>query len=136
MGFFRNREIRWLCSVLLACLLPSPLYLARGERFEGKALVIASLLVCALIVVGLDVYYSWAVDYQPQGRYLMGALVPLMLLAAAGLDALASGLYREGGRLVTALSRVAPAIPVGYALLFAYVLVNYIVPRLTGGIGA
>lgn len=122
--------------VLLACLLASPLYLARGERFEGKALVIASLLVCALIVVGLDVYYSWAVDYQPQGRYLMGALVPLMLLAAAGLDALASGLYREGGRLATALSRVAPAIPVGYALLFAYVLVNYIVPRLTGGIGA
>ena len=122
--------------VLLACLLASPLYLARGERFEGKALVIASLLVCALIVVGLDVYYSWAVDYQPQGRYLMGALVPLMLLAAAGLDALASGLYREGGRLVTALSRVAPAIPAGYALLFAYVLVNYIVPRLTGGIGA
>lgn len=122
--------------VLLACLLASPLYLARGERFEGKALVIASLLVCALIVVGLDVYYSWAVDYQPQGRYLMGALVPLMLLAAAGLDALASGLYREGGRLATALSRVAPAIPVGYALLFVYVLVNYIVPRLTGGIGA
>ncbi len=122
--------------VLLACLLPSPLYLARGERFEGKALVIASLLVCALIVVGLDVYYSWAVDYQPQGRYLMGALVPLMLLAGAGLDALASGLYREGGRLATALSRVAPVIPVGYALLFAYVLVNYIAPRLTGGIGA
>lgn len=122
--------------ILLFCLLLSPLYLARGERFEGKPLVIASLLVCALIVVGLDVYYSWAVDYQPQGRYLMGALVPLMLLAAGGLDALASSLYREGSRLATALSKASLAIPIGYALLFVYVLVNYIVPRLTGGIGA
>lgn len=122
--------------VLLVCLALSPLYLARGARFEGKALVIASLLVCALIVVGLDVYYSWAVDYQPQGRYLMGALVPLMLLVAGGLEALASGLYRERGRLGAILSKAAPVIPVGYALLFVYVLVNYIVPRLMGGIGA
>ena len=103
-------------------------------QLRYKALVVCSLLVCGLIVVGLDVYYSWAVDYQPQGRYLMGALVPLMLLAAGGVDAAACGLYRSEGAAGTLLRRASPAVPVVYALLFAYVLVNYIVPRLTGGL--
>lgn len=80
----------------------SPVYLLRGRRVRHKALVIGSLVACALIVVGLDVYYSWAVDYQPQGRYLMGALVLLMLLAAAGVDALACGLCRRGSRVADA----------------------------------
>ena len=132
--FLSNKLYLAYGLVLLVCLALSPVYLVRGRAFDRKALVVCSLLVCGLIVVGLDVYYSWAVDYQPQGRYLMGALVPLMLLAAGGVDAAACGLYRSEEAAGTLLRRAAPAVPVVYALLFAYVLVNYIVPRLTGGL--
>jgi hypothetical protein len=35
---------------------------------------------CALLPVLASLYNSWTFDYQPQGRYLFAALIPLALM--------------------------------------------------------
>lgn len=46
----------------------------------------SACILSILIVNGLCLYYSYTTDYQPQGRYLMPALIPFMLLLALGFE--------------------------------------------------
>ncbi|MDH7571703.1 MAG: hypothetical protein QHJ73_19155, partial [Armatimonadota bacterium] len=39
----------------------------------------------ALMALGLTLWYSWTIDYQPQGRYLFPGLFPILLFLALGL---------------------------------------------------
>lgn len=47
-------------------------------------LVIGPLLSLGILFASL--YYSWIFDFQPQGRYLMPALLPLALLVGGAVD--------------------------------------------------
>ena len=46
------------------------------------------LYAAACIPPVLAVYYSYAADFQPQGRYALGALIPLLILISKGLEAI------------------------------------------------
>ena len=41
--------------------------------------------LCAVMVIGLSMYYSWSDDFQPQGRYIMPAFSTIVLMVVAGL---------------------------------------------------
>lgn len=56
----------------------------RAPRPEA-AILLTGMVLASAITVGLSVYYSWKVDYQPQGRYVVAALPLLALTVAAGL---------------------------------------------------
>ena len=43
-----------------------------------------------LIPIVLSIKYSYSIDYQPQGRYIMSMLVPLALLISIGYEYLAN----------------------------------------------
>lgn len=43
-------------------------------------------LFCVAITVGISLYYSWKVDYQPQGRYIIYILPILLLFNMKGID--------------------------------------------------
>ena len=45
-------------------------------------LIIICLILSSILVVGISLYYSWASDYQPQGRYIITVL-PLVFAAIA-----------------------------------------------------
>lgn len=47
-----------------------------------------SLLGASIIPIFLSLQYSYAIDYQPQGRYILPMLLALMLLVACGLCSL------------------------------------------------
>ena len=34
--------------------------------------------ISSLITLGLSIYYSYAIDFQPQGRYIIYLLVPMI----------------------------------------------------------
>ena len=44
------------------------------------------MVVCILIPFILSITYSYSMDYRPQGRYLMPALIPLCYYCIRGLD--------------------------------------------------
>ena len=58
-------------------------------------------LFCA-ITIGLGIYYSYAWEYQPQGRYILPVLIPLMYLVTLGMEKLC-GLMKWCGERTAAL---------------------------------
>ncbi len=76
-------EVYWVVGALLvlATLLTYIDFARRHAAYATLArlmLLTAPLAIIAMIVASL--LYSWLFDYQPQGRYLLPALLPLALL--------------------------------------------------------
>ena len=65
----------------------------RGWRRVGvcRWALLFSLAGCLAVPVGLSVLYSYATDFQPQGRYCLPALPSAALLAAKGIERIADG---------------------------------------------
>lgn len=49
-----------------------------------------NFLLCILIPVALSTYYSYKTDYQPQGRYMLPALIPLCYYCLRGVEKIVS----------------------------------------------
>lgn len=45
-----------------------------------------NLLLCIFIPIALSLYYSYMTDFQPQGRYVMAALIPVMIIITYGVS--------------------------------------------------
>jgi hypothetical protein len=59
----------------------------RGARMiEERLTLAAACCVIALVTLGLILNYSFRIDYQPQGRYLLPALAPLALAIVVGWE--------------------------------------------------
>ncbi len=70
-----------------------------ARRRKGASLLLrilfdSALLLSVFIPFGLCVYYSYASDYQPQGRYIMPMLIPFMYFTALGFDKAAALIER------------------------------------------
>lgn len=60
-------------------------YLRQLKAKSGRKLLWALLFLSIAITVGLTLYYTLRVDYQPQGRYIIYIVIPLVLGIAVGL---------------------------------------------------
>ncbi len=88
-----------------AAVLPVQLLWKKGrpaEAEKGKKTVFyfGMALFCA-ITIALSIYYSYTWEYQPQGRYILPVLIPLMYLVTLGVEKLC-GLSDWGGRRLAA----------------------------------
>lgn len=74
---------------MLLCMIPLQLK-GREEHFLKRSCLRfffhLNLLLCILIPCILSVTYSFSMDYQPQGRYLMPILLPLCYYCVKGLE--------------------------------------------------
>lgn len=67
-----------------------------GKR-SGRRLFFHLVMMAAMLSVGiLWLYYSYAMDYQPQGRYLLATIIPLFYYMTAGWMHLADALKLRG----------------------------------------
>lgn len=48
----------------------------------------ANLIFCLMLPIGLSIWYSFTTDYQPQGRYMMPSLLPIIYFSVKGLEKL------------------------------------------------
>ena len=85
VGAFGQMKI-WLPSgvyigyfvLMAACLTGNLLRRGQKEKERIDRPLITALTAGILVTVMISVYYSWNVDFQPQGRYiLLGAAFPL-----------------------------------------------------------
>ena len=67
-----------------------------------------NLLLCILIPIVLCIYYSYTMDYQYQGRYVMPGILPFMYYVTAGLERWAGfdWLPKRAGRAVPQLKKL------------------------------
>lgn len=107
-------------------------------------------LILIAFSIGMSIYFSYAIDYEPQGRYLASALVPTMIVITGGYDWLSARLLarttagdekakrEKDGGAKTLKSVVASKIPTivlaVYLLLFVCSAITTMVPRCTYGI--
>ncbi|MDE7269196.1 MAG: hypothetical protein K2N81_01850 [Acetatifactor sp.] len=77
---------------ILGNLIPSALLFRRGDQRRTAARPVlciffhANMLLCILVPCVLSIIYSYGTDCQPQGRYLMPALIPLCFYCVRGID--------------------------------------------------
>lgn len=57
-----------------------------GCPLRKRLWIHGSLILCIAIPVVLCIYYSYTMDYQYQGRYIMPGLLPFMYYVTAGLE--------------------------------------------------
>ncbi len=92
MWTYRFYRVLFFGGVMLSIFLPSAK--CRGTAAilpERKALNIffhANLVFCILMPLILSIQYSYTTDYQPQGRYLLPALVPFGYYCVRGIEKL------------------------------------------------
>ena len=67
-------------------------------RKKPQLLLFVMLLLACLITLFMDMYNTYFSDYQSQGRYLMPALVPLMVWIDDGYSSLTAKLPAEWKR--------------------------------------
>ena len=67
----------------------------RTKQIKEQIIFHVNMLICMVIPVGLSIYYSYATDYQPQGRYCYPMLLALTYFVAKGMESLAKLLLSE-----------------------------------------
>ncbi len=76
-------------------------------RRRKKWFLFISLLLCMIVPFILSIKYSYTIDYQPQGRYLLSMLVPLMIFTVEGFKILFGRLFRFKGSSLVNITIVA-----------------------------
>ena len=76
---------------LLGCLMqPKKMFrLRKNGEIQRKAVFNWGMLIAALTPFVLNFYHSYCVDFQPQGRYILPGLVPMMYFTVCGVTYLA-----------------------------------------------
>jgi len=63
---------------------------------DGKKIFFhINMIFCVIMPLYLMLYYTYTTDYQPQGRYVMPALVPLMVYTMKGIEKLAGLRFKK-----------------------------------------
>lgn len=82
---------------------------------------------CAVIPLALSIHYSYQIDYQPQGRYLMSALPVFALVLTQGIQWLDERLLKGKGKLVIAFCAV-------WFAMFVMIYITTMIPELYLGV--
>ena len=93
-------------------------------RFKFENYFVISLILCILIPFILSIKYSYSIDYQPQGRYVMSILIPIALFMSVGYEYL-SKLIEDKYKIKMKYSELAMIII--YILLFIICYISYVV---------
>lgn len=125
-------------AVLIVGLLSGLLIRRKKEQDKVKRFQTlffhANMIFCILMPIILCIYYSYTMDFQNQGRYILPCVVPLMYYATAGLEKLAglNWLPEKFGRTKTFLKKAGNAAAyatITLAVVFLAVMVfGYAVP--------
>ena len=96
----------------------------KTEIGKSQLLLGINLLICLLIPIGLSMYYSYATDYQPQGRYCYPMLLALTCFISKGLEHLV--LWIPSEKIQRTICHILPAVFLGitgYVYLSMYLCV-------------
>lgn len=93
---------------------------------HSKLFLVNGILVI-IIPVLLSIHYSYAIDWQPQGRYVMSGLPMIMFLVALGMEKTSILLDKK-------YIRASKVLIVFWMLMFAAIFVKVCIPSCTYGI--
>ena len=74
------------CCILFVGFVNFCIAACKHKLLQKKFIFTILLAGCICIPVLLSLYYSWGSDYQPQGRYIIASLLPVMYFVSWGYD--------------------------------------------------
>lgn len=104
------------------------IYKRKTELFKIDNYFFVCLLLCMIIPILLSAHYSYTIDYQPQGRYIMSMLIPLMLIVSMGYNYLDKKI--EYNKLIKNVT-ISHIVLLIYIILFIYCIIAYFLPYFT-----
>lgn len=111
----------WILLCVAAAASLFALFRDRKKRDSARVTGAVVALFCAALTVAISVYFSWASDYQPQGRYVITAAPLLFAIIAYGINGLLGAIPHVGDKL----KRYAAYLAVAGVLVFdIYAFVN------------
>jgi len=60
----------------------------KGNHNVFRLFIHLNMIFCIIMPLALSIWYSYATDYQPQGRYVLPALIPICYYCTAGFEKL------------------------------------------------
>lgn len=114
-----------LCALIPLSAVGEGIGLYRGRK-GFRVFYHANMIFCMAMPISLSLIYSYSTDYQPQGRYLLPALLPLCYYVIHGLEKLwnikplsrLGQAYRE--RILTGIAVLCCAVIAGMLILTVY----------------
>lgn len=68
----------------------------KQEKNRGKKWLLGSCMMIVIVIpVLLSVYYSYTNDFQPQGRYIISMLIPLMMFVTIGFRTINERIFKQ-----------------------------------------
>ena len=86
--------VGWIAPIVPSSKAPL-LSTGKSPSSSARRFLIVALVLSAIAPLLFSAYRSWATDYQPQGRYIISAWIPLLIFFAAGVERLTRALYHR-----------------------------------------
>lgn len=67
----------------------------KSKKIFAISILQGALILNIIIPIGLSLYYSFFSDFQPQGRYIMPILIPIMYFISKGIEHLSKKIIKD-----------------------------------------
>lgn len=115
----------WVVGIVGVLMKFKELFVYKKEE-KNKYLLNYIFVVSIIIPILLSMYYSYASDFQPQGRYIMGIIVPFTYFLVTGIQAVLEKFIKsEKIRNVIIIALMLLIIVISFKAIFAYVIPAY-----------
>ena len=115
----------WVIGAIGCLINFKELFIYKKEE-KNKYLLNYIFVASIIIPVLLSMYYSYASDYQPQGRYIMGIIVPFTYFLVKGIETLLEKFIKsEKIRNVIIIALMLLIIVISFKAIFGYIIPAY-----------
>lgn len=115
----------WVIGAIGCLINFKELFMYKKEE-KNKYLLNYIFVASIIIPVLLSMYYSYASDYQPQGRYIMGIIVPFTYFLVKGIETLLEKFIKSKKiRNVIIIALMLLIIVISFKAIFGYIIPAY-----------
>lgn len=115
----------WLIGGIGCILRFREIFIYKIEE-KNKYLLNYIFVISIIISIALSIIYSYTSDFQPQGRYIMGIIVPFTYFLVSGIEAVLERFIKSQKiKRIIVLMLIALIIIISFKAIFAYVIPAY-----------
>lgn len=110
----------------IGCLLKFKEVLIYKKEEKNKYLLNYTFVIAIIIPIILSIIYSYTSDFQPQGRYIMGIIIPFMYFVVNGIQTMLEKFIKsEKIRNIIIIMIMLLIIAISFKAIFSYVIPAY-----------
>ena len=115
----------WLIGGVGCILKFKELFSYKNEE-KNKYLLNYIFVISIIIPIALSIIYSYTSDFQPQGRYIMGIIVPFTYFLVSGIEEVLEKFVKSQKiKNTIVLMLIALIIMISFKAIFAYIIPTY-----------